>query len=149
MTGYETTVVLRPGASDEQGAQLKAKVEGIIKAEGGDLLNYEDWGTRRLAFVRQRENKGHYHFFAFSGKSTTVAEIERNLRINEQVMLYLSIRKAAADDAEAMAALREPSAMMKAKDRPARDRFSGEGKFGGDDRKFEGRGGRDEGFRRE
>ena len=121
MPGYETTVVLRPGTTEEQTTQLKTKIDTIIKGEGGQVLNTEDWGTRKLAFTRGRESKGQYHFFAFTGKTSTVAELERNLRINEQVMLYLSIRKNDGESAEDLSALKEQSAMLKAKDRPPRE----------------------------
>lgn len=126
MPGYETTVVLRPNATEDQAAAMKAKLESVVKSEGGQMLNYEDWGNRRLAFVRKRENKGHYHYFAFTGKTTTVAEIERNLRINEHVILYLSVLKNDGTSPEAMAELKDQSAMLKARERSKREGF-GEG----------------------
>lgn len=128
MPGYETTVVLRPGTTEEQTTQLKSKIDTIITSEGGQVLNAEDWGTRKMAFLRGRESKGHYHYFAYTGKTSTVAELERNLRINEQVMLYLSVRQNDGVSEEDLAALKAPSAMVTAKDRPPRDAGFGDGR---------------------
>ena len=145
MPGYETTVVLRPNASEDQAAAMRTKLESVLTGEGGELHNYENWGSRRLAFVRKRENKGLYHYFAYTGKVSTVAELERNLRINEHVLLYLSVRKNDGESAEDIAILKDQSAMLKARERSKREGFEGDGggRDGGGGRDFrEGRGDR-------
>jgi small subunit ribosomal protein S6 len=123
MPGYETTVVLRPNVTDDQAASMRSKMETIIKADGGELLNQEDWGSRRLAFMRKRESKGRYFYFAYTGKTSSVAELERNLRINENVILYLSVRRNEGESEEELAALKDTSSMLKARERAKREGF--------------------------
>ncbi len=140
MAGYETTVVTKPGASESQNSAVKAKVESVIKADGGELVNHEDWGKRRMAFRRQNETKGHYQYFAYTGKQGSVAEIERNLRINEDVMLYLSVRVNDGSSEEDLAQLKAQTAVTAPK--PPREDYRG-----GDRDDYRGGGGRDRGDR--
>ena len=123
MPGYETTVVLRPSVTDDQAASMRSKVESVIKADGGELLNQEDWGSRRLAFVRKRETKGRYFYFAYTGKTSSVAELERNLRINENVLLYLSVRRNEGESEAEVAELKDTSSMLKARERAKREGY--------------------------
>jgi small subunit ribosomal protein S6 len=107
---YETTVILKPNATEDQATALKTKVEGIIAAHEGQVANYEDWGTRKMTYSIQGESRGRYVYFAFSGNNAAIAEIERNLRINENVMRYLSLNLSREVDMEA---LKQPSAMKR------------------------------------
>ena len=117
MASYETTVITKSATGEDQINALKTKVEGLIQTHEGTLANYEDWGTRRLAHLIQNENRGRYVFFAYTGNNGTVAEIERNLRINENVVRYLSINVSDNDDLEL---LKKPSPMK----RPRREEFA-------------------------
>jgi small subunit ribosomal protein S6 len=112
MPSYETTVITKASASEDQIQALKSKVEGIIQAHQGQLGNFEDWGTRRLSFEIQKENRGRYLYFGFVGNSETVAELERNFRINENVVRFLSVNLAQEDDLELV---KKPSPMKRGK----------------------------------
>lgn len=111
MPSYETTVIAKPNSSEDQVSALKTKVEGIIQAHSGQVGNYEDWGTRRMSYEIQKEGRGRYVYFAYTANNETVAEIERNFRINENVLRFLSVQLSAKDDAEL---IKKPSPMKRA-----------------------------------
>jgi small subunit ribosomal protein S6 len=118
MASYETTIITKSATTEEQVNALKSKVESVVALHQGTVANYEDWGTRRLHHVIQKESRGRYVYFAYTGNNGTVAELERNLRINENVVRYLSVL---VSDAEDLEELKKPSAIKRP--RP-RDEFS-------------------------
>ena len=117
MPSYETTVITKASASEDQILALKTKVEGIIQAHQGQVGNFEDWGTRRLSFEIQKESRGRYIFFGYVANTDTVAELERNLRINENVVRYLSVNLTNDDDLELV---KKPSPMKRVR-KPSED----------------------------
>lgn len=117
MPSYETTIITKANTSEDQVQALRQKVEGILQAHQGTLGNYEDWGTRRLSYEIQKESRGRYLFFGYTGNNGTVAELERNLRINEGVIRYLSIHVSDKDDLELV---KKPSPMKRVK-KPGED----------------------------
>lgn len=117
MPSYETTVITKPNTTEDQVNAIRSKVEGIIQQHSGTVGNFEDWGTRRLSYEIQKENRGRYVYFAYTGNTETVAEIERNFRINENVMRYLSVNLTKEDDLEL---IKKPSAMKRVK-KPAEE----------------------------
>lgn len=90
--GYETTFILRPDTTDSAQKGLMEKLKGIIQSHGGQLSVVEDWGRRRLAYPIQNESKGHYMYLLYSGNNSLVAELERNMRISEHVIRFLSVK---------------------------------------------------------
>ena len=112
MPTYETTVITKPNTTEEQVTALRQKVESIVQAHKGELGNFEDWGTRRLSFEIQKENRGRYLYWAFTGNNGTVAELERNFRINENVVRFLSANLSTEDDVELT---KKPSPMKRVK----------------------------------
>lgn len=112
MPTYETTVITKPNTTEDQVTALRQKVESIVQAHQGQLGNFEDWGTRRLSFEIQKENRGRYLYWAFTGNNGTVAELERNFRINENVVRFLSANLSTEDDVELT---KKPSPMKRVK----------------------------------
>jgi len=111
MPSYETTVIAKPNSTEDQIGALKTKVEAIVQAHNGTIGNYEDWGTRRLSYNIQKEGRGRYVYFGFTANNETVAEIERNFRINENIMRFLSVQLSQKDDLELV---KKPSPMKRA-----------------------------------
>jgi len=91
MIGYETTFILRPDITDDAQKALIEKFKGIIQAHGGQTLTVEEWGKRKLAYAIQRETRGVYVYMLYTGNNSLVAELERNLRITEQVIRFLTV----------------------------------------------------------
>lgn len=92
MIGYETTYITRPDVTEDGLKTFLEKIKGIIAAHGGQVVAVEDWGKRRLAYPIQKESRGYYTYLLYTGNNTLVAELERNLRINEQVLRFLSVK---------------------------------------------------------
>lgn len=97
-TEYETVYILRPGSPDEDVSKTRERVQGIIENKGGHVLRFDDWGLRRLSYdIRDRTNatyhdRGHYHYYRFLAPTDTVAEVERNLRILDPVLKFLTVK---------------------------------------------------------
>lgn len=89
---YETTYVVRPDLTDDQMTKISSKIEGIINGQGGTILVTEDWGKRKLAYLIDRQNKGHYVYLGYCGPSTLVGEVERNLRNDDTLLRFLTVR---------------------------------------------------------
>lgn len=97
-TEYETIYIMRPTADDDARGNVRARVEGIINNSSGHLLSFNDWGSRRLAYrIRDRVEaryyeQGVYQYTRFLAPADTIAEIERNLRIMDSVLKFMTIK---------------------------------------------------------
>ena len=101
LPGYETTVVTRNEMTDDALKTLKDRLTAIVVSFGGEIVEIEDWGKKRLAFPIKKESRGQYTYLAYTGKPGVVAELERNLRIHEHVLRYLTVNLDAEFDAGA------------------------------------------------
>ena len=110
MIAYETTYILRPDVSDAAAKTFLEKLKGIIVAHQGQVVAIEDWGKRRLAYPIQKETRGYYTYIFYTGNNALVAELERNLRINEQVIRFLSVH--IGDDFDSAVFKRKPTANL-------------------------------------
>ena len=93
MNKYELALVLSPALEDEARAEELKKAQELIERFGGKIEGVDDWGKRRLAYEIQKVNEGYYSFTSFEAPATTPAEMESRLRIMENVLRYLIIRK--------------------------------------------------------
>jgi small subunit ribosomal protein S6 len=125
---YEHVFLARQDASTQQVEELTTLMTGIVEQLGGKVVKMENWGVRSLTYRMNKNRKAHFVLLNIDGPSTAVAEIERQERISEDVIRYLTVR---VDEHE-----EGPSAMMRKADRD-RDRDD-RGGFRGD---------RDGGFR--
>ncbi len=90
--GYETTFITSPDYSEDATKTFIEKCKSIIEAHGGEIIAKEDWGRRKLTYPIHKETRGHYTYLLYTGNNSLVAEFERNLRINEKVIRYLSVK---------------------------------------------------------
>ena len=114
MALYEHMLIARQDISAQAVDALATHLKTIVETEGGKVEKQEYWGLRTLAFRIKKNRKGHYVLFNLEAPPAAVSELERNMRINEDVLRYLTIR------VEALEA--EPSAMMQSRNRDERDR---------------------------
>ncbi|OHC80412.1 MAG: 30S ribosomal protein S6 [Rhodospirillales bacterium RIFCSPLOWO2_12_FULL_67_15] len=127
MTYYENVFIARQDISQPQAEALGEAFAKVVTDLGGKVTKREYWGLRNLAFRIKKNRKGHYLLLNIDGPAAAVHEMERQMRINEDVVRYLTVR---VDELE-----EGPSAMMRARDqrdeRPERgERFGG--RFGGE-----------------
>lgn len=92
MPYYETVFIARQDLSENQVKELTKGFEDIIKKEGGKVTKTEQWGLRNLAYRINKSRKGHYILIETDGPGSAIIEVERNLRLNEDVMRYMTIK---------------------------------------------------------
>jgi len=95
MNKYELALVITPALEDEARAAELAKAHELIERFGGKVEKVDDWGKRRLAYEIKKQTEGYYTFTAFEAPAQAPAEMESRLRIMENVLRYLVIRKEA------------------------------------------------------
>ncbi|HEX8665485.1 MAG TPA: 30S ribosomal protein S6 [Beijerinckiaceae bacterium] len=126
---YEHVFLARQDVTAQQVETMVDQYKGIIEANGGKVEKTEPWGVKSLAYRIKKNRKAHFTLFNLDAPPAAVAEMERQMRINEDVLRFMTVR---VDALEA-----EPSAMMQKRDRDERkDRERGrrrddDGPFGG------------------
>jgi len=89
---YETIYVTRPDLEEAEQLRIDEKLKGIVANGGGDLLIFEQWGKRKLAYNIKKNSHGIYFYYQYLGFNDLVTELERNFRILEPVLKYLTIK---------------------------------------------------------
>ncbi|MFT4117305.1 30S ribosomal protein S6 [Bradyrhizobium sp.] len=136
---YEHVFLARQDASPQQVEELTAQMTGIVEGLGGKITKTENWGVRSLTYRMNKNRKAHFVLLNIDAPSAAIAEIERQERISEDVIRYLSVRVEELEEG--------PSAMMRKADRDRdRERDDRGGGFRGD-REGGFRGDREGGFR--
>lgn len=92
MPFYETVFITRQDLTEGQVKELTKGFEDILKKEGGKVTKTEQWGLRTLAYRINKSRKGHYTLIESDAPGSAIIELERNLRLNEDVVRYLSIK---------------------------------------------------------
>lgn len=117
---YESVYIARPDISATQVETLTADMTKILEENGGKVTKDEYWGLKSLAYRIKKNRKGHYSLMNIDAPAAAL-EMERNMRLHEDVLRYMSIR---VDEHE-----EEPSVMMQSKSsRDDRDRDRGRGR---------------------
>ena len=93
MNKYELAVVLSVKLEDEERAAAIEKVKGYITRFGGTVTDIDEWGKKRLAYEIQKMKEGFYYFVQFDAPATCPAEVEKRVRIVDNVIRYLCVRK--------------------------------------------------------
>ena len=89
---YELIYVIAPDVDDAGVAELHTRVEGIVTAGGGQIDKTDNWGRRRLAYEIDRHREGTYVLELFTGTGAIVAELDRRLKVADNVLRYLIVR---------------------------------------------------------
>jgi len=87
---YETVYILEPGFDEARTEEEANKVSGWIKDLGGEVVEVQKWGKRRLAYEIERKRDGVYTLIVWDGAGPMVKELERRMRLNESVMRVLT-----------------------------------------------------------
>ena len=95
MNKYELAVVLTTKIEDEERAASIEKIKEVIARFGGVVTNVDEWGKKRLAYEIQKMKEGYYYFIQFDADTTVPAEIEKRVRIMENVIRYLCVKQEA------------------------------------------------------
>lgn len=95
MSKYELALVVNAKIEDEAREAVVEKAKGYVARYGGTVTEVEEWGKKRLAYEVQKMREGFYYFIQFEADATCPAEVERHVRIMDNVMRYLVIKKEA------------------------------------------------------
>ncbi|APH55539.1 SSU ribosomal protein S6P [Granulibacter bethesdensis] len=95
---YESVLIARNDVTQQQVESVADHVASLIEAEGGAIKKREYWGLRTLAYRIKKNRKGHYMLLGLDAKPATITEVERQLRLNEDVLRFMTIRVEEIDD---------------------------------------------------
>jgi small subunit ribosomal protein S6 len=124
MPFYEHVFLARQDASTQQVEELTTQMTGIVEQLGGKVTKTENWGVRSLTYRMNKNRKAHFVLLNIDAPSAAIAEIERQERISEDVIRYLSVRVEELEEG--------PSAMMRKADRDRERDDRGGGGFRGE-----------------
>ena len=93
MSKYELAVVVKAQIDDEARTAVVERCKELIARFGGTVGEVEDWGKKKLAYEIQKMNEGFYFFFPFEAEGAAIAEIEDRMRIMDNVIRYLCVKK--------------------------------------------------------
>jgi small subunit ribosomal protein S6 len=92
MTCYETLFVVKPTLTDEETAVAIAKIKDILTKEDAELVATNDMGMRKLAYPVEKNDRGYYTVLFYKAEGTLINELERNLKISEDVIKFLTVK---------------------------------------------------------
>jgi len=95
---YETIYILRADIDTESAERVQARVSDAVEREHGKLVKVETWGRRKLAYPLKKHRRGVYVFLKYVGAGGLVAEVERNLKLQDAVVKYMTVQS--ADDVD-------------------------------------------------
>ena len=95
---YETVVILRSDTDDDGVEKINTRVANVIEKNTGGLVQVDVWGKKKLAYPIKHDAKGVYCYFKYLAESKLVAELERNLRMWDEILKYQTVRL--ADDVD-------------------------------------------------
>jgi small subunit ribosomal protein S6 len=126
---YESVFIARQDLTPAQVETLSGTVSDLIKNNKGKVTKTEQWGLRSLAYRIRKNKKGHYVLMNIDAPAAAIAEMERTMRLNEDVLRYMTIRMDELEEG--------PSALLRRRDEESREGFDGgsrgeRGGFGGD-----------------
>ncbi|MFL5374159.1 MAG: 30S ribosomal protein S6 [Myxococcales bacterium] len=138
---YETIFLVRPDLAEDLVDKIVERMRGIVQRDGGKVIKVENWGKKKAAYEVKKNLRAVYLRFLYLGNTRSVAEFERNLRMTDDVLKYQSVK--IADNIDPTTRQVEADVKLpgdpEVPERAAREPEP----FGGDDRGFGDRGGRD------
>lgn len=116
---YESVFIARQDLTPAQVETLSGTVSDLLKTNGATVTKTEQWGLRTLAYRIRKNKKGHYVLMNIDAPAAAIHEMERTMRINEDVLRYLTIRMEELEEG--------PSAVLRKREEDSREGFDGSG----------------------
>ena len=92
MNYYEHTIIARQDTSPNQIKQIQDKYTKIIESNDGNILKFESWGLMHLSYLIKKNKKGNYLHFKIEGHGKTIKELEKNEKIDKNLLRYLTVK---------------------------------------------------------
>jgi small subunit ribosomal protein S6 len=102
MRQYETLFIVNPDSSEEDLKAVATKIKGVVSGMNGIVTSYDEQGKKKLAYSVKKQNKGYYVLMDYVGSADIVSEIERNMRLDDRVLKYLTVKLADQVDPESI-----------------------------------------------
>jgi small subunit ribosomal protein S6 len=99
---YETILIAHVDLSEDELSSLIARYSTLITGQKGILVKVERWGKRRLAYLIKKQQRGFYILIDYAGETAAVNELERNLKINDKILKFMTVLKDDAVNPEAL-----------------------------------------------
>lgn len=90
---YESMIVFRADLQEAGTKEQIGRVRKLIEGNGGEIGGIHEWGLRELAYEIEKERRGYYVLVEYTGTTATVAELERNLKLSDAVLRFVSVRQ--------------------------------------------------------
>jgi small subunit ribosomal protein S6 len=91
---YETLVLIHPDQGEPGMKDVAARIRALIEEQGGTVSQVQEWGLRDLAFLIAKQRRAFYVLFEYRSTSKALTEVERNLRLSDPVLRFVSVRQA-------------------------------------------------------
>ncbi len=92
MANYESVLIARQDLGASQINTLVSDLSEVIKKEGGEVVKVDNWGLKNLAYRIKKNRKGYYVLLNIVAPANAVAEYERLVRLNEDIIRYMTVR---------------------------------------------------------
>ena len=125
---YEVVFIIDPATGEEDSTRLVENLQKIVRDQGGAITKSESMGRRQLAYKIGRNTEGQFMLFEIEGTGSEIAELERRMRVSDQVMRYLTVR---VDEDRRRAEKFKERRARKASKRPEKGAGRGHGGGGG------------------
>jgi small subunit ribosomal protein S6 len=89
---YETIFITHPELSEEDHAELEKKLRSTVATWKGDVIKLEDWGTKKLGYDIHKNSRGRYFLLEYQAAADLVRELERNLRLNDRILKFQTVK---------------------------------------------------------
>jgi small subunit ribosomal protein S6 len=91
---YESLVLLHPDAGEPGAKEIAERVKKLIEDQGGSVSQVQEWGLRDLAYLLAKQRRAFYVLFEFRATPKALLEVERNLKLMDRVLRFVSVRQA-------------------------------------------------------
>ena len=119
MRHYETLFIVTPDSSEEDLKAVATKIKGVVTGMNGIVASYDEQGRKKLAYSVKKQNKGYYVLMDYVGSADIVSELERNMRLDDRVLKYLTVKLADQVDPESIESEKsEPTEQAEAAEAP-------------------------------
>ena len=92
MANYESVLIARQDLGASQVSTIVSDLSDIIKKEGGEVVRVDNWGLKNLAYRIKKNRKGHYVVMNIAAPANAIAEFERIMRFNEDIIRYMTVK---------------------------------------------------------
>ncbi len=93
MYDYETLTVLHPDLGEAGAKEVMQKVRAVLEAGRAEIKKVDEWGMRELAYSIRKQRRGIYALVEYKSEPQAVAELERQLKLNDQVLRFVTVRQ--------------------------------------------------------